>query len=61
MEVKDHKDNFAHSISYRLIIPSKTDIGKISKTILDKLDIQLVSSISVTQWKNSEVVHFYCF
>ena len=37
--VKDHKDNFPHSISCRLINPSKTDIGKISKTILDKINI----------------------
>ena len=44
---KDHKENFPHSISCRLINPSKTNIGKISKTILDK--IQLVSSVKVNQ------------
>ena len=54
--VKDHKDNFPHSISCRLIDPSKTDIGKISKAILDKINIQLLSSIKVNQWKNSDSV-----
>ena len=54
--VKDHKDNFPHSISCRLINPSKTDIGKISKTIVDKIILQLVSSIKVNQWKNSDTV-----
>ena len=54
--VKDHKDNFPHNISCRLIDPSKTDIGKISKAILGKINIQLLSSIKVNQWKNSDSV-----
>ena len=54
--VKNHKDNFPHSIRCRLINPSKTDIEKISKTILDEIIIHLVSSIKVNQWKNSDSV-----
>ena len=38
--VKDHQDNFPHSIPCRLINPSKTYIGKISKAMLDKINIQ---------------------
>ena len=34
--IKDHKEGFPHKISCRLINPSKTDIGKISKQILDR-------------------------
>ena len=41
---------------FRIINPSKTVIGKISKTIFDKINIQLVSSIKVNQWKNSDSV-----
>ena len=33
--VKDHKEGFPHELSYRLINPSKSDIGKISKNLLD--------------------------
>ena len=47
--VKDHKDNFPHSMSCRLINPSKTDIVKISKVIINKINTQSVSSIKVTQ------------
>ena len=54
--VKNHKANFPHSSRCRLINPSKTDIGKISKTILDEIIIHLVSSIKVNQWKNSDTV-----
>ena len=35
--IKDHKEGFPHSLSCRLINPSKTDIGKISKCILDSI------------------------
>ena len=55
--IKDHEDNFPHSISCRLINPSKADIGKICKAILDKINILLVSSIKVNQWKNNDSVN----
>ena len=33
--VKDHKESFPHNPSFRLTNSSKTDIGKISETLLD--------------------------
>ena len=33
--VKDHKEGFPPKLSFRFINPSKSDIGKISKNILD--------------------------
>ena len=33
--IKDHKEGFPNKISCRLINPSKTNVGKISKQILD--------------------------
>ena len=33
--VKDHKENFPHTLSFTLINPSISDIGKISKTVID--------------------------
>ena len=38
------------------LIILKTDVGKISKTILDKINIPLVSSIEVNQWKNNDCI-----
>ena len=57
--VKDHK-GFPHTLSFRLINPSKSDIGKISKSILDKINKAIVSTTSVNQWKNtSDVVKWF--
>ena len=36
--IKDHKEGLPDKISCRLINPSKTDIGKISKQILDRVN-----------------------
>ena len=54
--VKDHKEDFPHKISCRLINPSKSDIGKLSKIILDKINSDVLSSVQVNQWKNSQAV-----
>ena len=51
--IKDHKEDFPNKISCRLINPSKSDTGKISKTILDKIITKIVSLTNVNQWKNS--------
>ena len=40
--IKDHKDDFSHKISCRLIYPSKSDIAKFSKVIIDKINIKLL-------------------
>ena len=58
--VKDHKEGFPHTLSFRLINPSKSDIGKISKPILNKINIAIVSSTSVNQCKNnSDVIKWF--
>ena len=54
--VKDHKEDFPHKISCRMINPSKSDIGKISKIIPDKINSNAVSSVQVNQWKKSQAV-----
>ena len=41
ISLKDHKPNFQSSLPYRLIHPSKSDIGKISKSILDRINQNL--------------------
>ena len=54
--VKDHKEDFPHKLSFRLMNPSKSDIGKISKTLLDKINKILKINTNVNQWKNTTTV-----
>ena len=51
--IKDHKEGFPDKISCRLINPSKTDIGKISKQILDRVSNTILVKNKVNQWKNT--------
>ena len=51
--LKDHKENFTNHPTRRLINPSKNEIGRISKHILDQINSKLVSKLSVNEWKNT--------
>ena len=51
--LKDHKENFTNHPTTRLINPSKNEIGRISKHILDQINSKLVSKLSVNEWKNT--------
>lgn len=54
--LKDHKDNFDNNPTCRLINPAKSEMGLVSKQILDKINNNIRSSINVNQWKNSASV-----
>ena len=54
--LKDHKEGFPHRLSFRLINPTKSEIGKISKTLLDKINVSIKSTTKVNQWKNTSDV-----
>ena len=54
--VKDHKENFPHKPSFRLINPSKSELGKVSKRILDNINKYIIEHTKVNQWKNSASV-----
>ena len=54
--IKDHKGDFPNKISYRLLNPSKSSIGKISKVILDKINQQIQLITKVDQWKDTSSV-----
>ena len=51
--IKDHKDEFPNKIICRLIHPSKSNIGKISKAILDTTNKNAVRSTQINPWKNT--------
>ena len=54
--LKDYKENFRSSHPCRLINPSKSELGKVSKTILKKVNTILVDSPKVNQWKDTDDV-----
>ena len=58
--LKDHKENFANRPTCRLINPSKSEIGRISKKIPEEINRKLVNARKVNQWKNtSSVLQWY--
>ena len=54
--LKDHKDNFISAHPCRLINSCKSKIGKISKSILENINRNLLKLLQVNQWRNSESV-----
>ena len=54
--IKDHKPNFKINPSYRLINPTKSEIGRISKHIQDNINTQLKDKLPLNQWKNTKAV-----
>ena len=51
--IKGHKKEFPDKRFYRLIVPSKKDIGKTSKQILDRVSNTILVKNKVNQWKNT--------
>ena len=54
--LKDHKPNFANKPTCQLINPTKSEIGKISKEILDRINSKITRASKFNQWKNSTSV-----
>ena len=72
--LKDHKPNFTNKPICRLINPMKSEIGKVSKKILDRINNAIVQKYNFNQWKSTKSVlnwfnniknrqqaHFICF
>ena len=51
-----HKPNFANNPTCRLINTAKSEIGKVSKQILDRRNTNIVSKLGLNQWKNTKAV-----
>ena len=51
--LKDHKDNFLNNPTCHLINPTKSEIGRVSKKILDKINSAVARGAGVQQWKNT--------
>ena len=54
--IEDHKKDFPEKPSFRLINHWKSDIGKVSKHVLDQINQNISQNTNVNQWKNSTLV-----
>ena len=54
--IKDLKPNFKTNPTYWLINSSKSEVGKISKHILDNINTQLMDKIQLNKWKNTKAI-----
>ena len=54
--LKDYKENFVNTPTCRLINPTKTELGKISKKIIEDINKQLAEKLKVNQWKSNKYV-----
>ena len=52
--LNDHKPNIQNNPIVRLLNPAKNELGRISKTILDKINVNLRNSLHPNQWKNTQ-------
>lgn len=58
--LKDHKPAFRNKPTCRLINPTKSEIGKISKQILEKINTKIRKTTKFNQWKNTnEVISWF--
>ena len=58
--LKDHKDNFYDRSSCRLINPTKNELRKISKKIIEQINQEILTKTDVNQWKNtSNVINWF--
>ena len=54
--LKDHKPNFQNNPTVRLLNPARNELGRISKTILDRINVNVRNSLHLNQWKNTQEV-----
>ena len=58
--LKDHKPNFDNKPTCRLINPTKSEIGQVSKSILERIVRNTVKSTGVNLWKSTrDVLNWY--
>ena len=54
--LKDHKDNFNNNPKCRLINPAKSEVGLVSKQILERINVDIRKATKVHQWRNTASV-----
>ena len=54
--LKDHKENFERTLKCRLLNPAKSEIGSISKSILQNINSEIRKQTQLNQWRNTATV-----
>ena len=54
--LKDHKDNFSTNPKCRLLNPAKSEIGIVSKHILQRINAEIRNSTGLNQWRSTSSV-----
>ena len=54
--IKDHKDNFINNTKCRLINGAKSEVGKISKQIIQRINNEVRTAENLQQWRNTAAV-----
>ena len=54
--LKDHKDNFPNNPKCRLINPAKSEIGLVSKQLLENIVAKVQKCTHPNQWRNTNSV-----
>ena len=58
--IKDHKEDFQNNPKYRLINPTKSELGKVSKDILENINNKIRQASKFNQWQNSSAtIHWF--
>ena len=52
--MKDRKGDIENKPNVRLINPAKDQIGRISKVVLDNINVVIKSQLKLNQWKNTK-------
>ena len=51
--VKDHKSDFPAKYNFRLINPAKSQMGRVSKVILERVNKEIRRKLGLNQWQSS--------
>ena len=54
--LKDHKENFKSNTKCRLINPSKSEVGLVSKTYLNDIKAKVSKNSGVNQWRSTSTI-----
>ena len=58
--LKDHKENFENSPKCRLLNPAKSEIGRVSKQVTERINVCIKRNTGLNQWKNtSNVIEWF--
>ena len=54
--LKDHKDKFRSNPTGRLINPSKSELGKVSKQLVENINPDITEKLQFNQWCNTNAI-----